>query len=113
MSTTVNLPFPPALNNLYANVPGRGRVKAERYVKWANAAGWDLKAARPEPVSGPVSVSILLGRPDKRKRDLDGLAKAPLDLLVKHGVISDDSMVQSLTLTWAKVSGCVVTVEAA
>ncbi len=36
MTTTVNLPYPPVLNNLYANVPGKGRVKSERYRAWAN-----------------------------------------------------------------------------
>lgn len=113
MSTTINLPYPPVLNHLYANVPGKGRVKSERYRQWANAAGWELQAQRPTPVAGPVNVSILLGRPDRRRRDLDGTSKAPLDLLVRHGVIEDDSLVQSLTLAWAKVSGCVVTVEAA
>ena len=113
MSTVLSLPFPPALNNLYANVPGKGRIKADRYVSWANAAGWDLKAAKPVPVLGKVVISILLGRPDNRRRDLDNLAKAPLDLLQEHGVIEDDSLVQRLTLAWAPITGCQITVEAA
>ncbi|GLK78018.1 hypothetical protein GCM10008171_32720 [Methylopila jiangsuensis] len=113
MSTTIALPFPPPLNNLFANVHGRGRVRSQRYREWANAAGWQLRAARPASVTGPVAVTILLGRPDRRKRDLDGLSKAPIDLLVEHRVIEDDSLVQRLTLAWAPVTGCQITVEAA
>lgn len=113
MTTVLSLPFPPSLNNLFANVQGRGRVRSDRYRQWSNLAGWDLKTSKPEPVAGAVNVTILLGKPDKRRRDLDGLAKAPLDLLVEHGVITDDSAVQRLTLAWAPVTGCHVTVEAA
>jgi len=44
---------------------------------------------------------MALGRPDARKRDLDNAAgKAVLDLLVAHQVITDDSLVTSLTARW-------------
>lgn len=113
MTTTITLPFPPSLNNLFANVAKRGRVRSERYRQWANAAGWELKSAKPQKVSGPVALTILLGKPDRRKRDLDGLSKAPIDLLVEYQVIEDDSLVQRLTLAWAPITGCQITVEAA
>jgi crossover junction endodeoxyribonuclease RusA len=114
MTTIIHISaFPPSLNNLFANVAGKGRVRADRYRKWANAAGWDLKLNKPQPVKGPVSVTMLFGRPDKRRRDLDGLAKAPADLLVEHGVIEDDSLIQRLTLAWAPITGMQITVEAA
>lgn len=113
MSTTITLPFPPPLNNLFANVPKKGRVRSDRYRQWANAAGWAIKEAKPQPILGKVNLTILLGKPDNRKRDLDGLSKAPIDLLVDHQVISDDSLVQRITLAWAPVVGCQVTVEAA
>ena len=114
MSTTINLSCrPPSANGLFANVPGRGRVKSEKYRGWLNAVGWDLKLAKPERVAGPVNVTLLFERPKGRRRaDLDNRAKAALDLLVTHGVIEDDHLVQRLTLAWAPISGCQITVEA-
>jgi Holliday junction resolvase RusA-like endonuclease len=44
---------------------------------------------------------MAVGRPDKRKRDLDNIAgKAVLDLLVAHKVIADDALVVSLASRW-------------
>lgn len=113
MSTTIALPFPPPLNNLFANKRGGGRTKSDRYRQWAVAAGWTIQAERPKAIPGPINLTILLGKPDRRKRDLDGMAKALIDLLVSHSVIEDDSLVQKLTLAWAPVNGAHVTVEAA
>jgi len=61
-----------------------------------------LLTQRPGQVEGQVDVSIALGRPaDNRKRDLDNVAtKALLDLVTSHNVITDDSMVTSLTCRW-------------
>jgi Holliday junction resolvase RusA-like endonuclease len=60
-----------------------------------------LKAQCPGQVEGAVEVSIALGRPDNRKRDLDNAAgKAVLDLLVAHQVIEDDSNVMRITSGW-------------
>ena len=47
-------------------------------------------AQRPKKHQGPVAVNIRVGMPDGRKRDLDNLQKACLDLLRRHGVIEDD-----------------------
>ena len=54
-------------------------------------------------------------RPDKRRRDLDGLAKAPLDLLVTLGIIENDYLAQRITLAWSGTVGGLVhiTLEAA
>lgn len=104
---TVTLPFPPPVNNLYRNVPGRGRVTTERYRTWKQAAGWDMRQAmmarnNPPPLEGEVQVFITLCKPDRRKRDLDGMAKAIIDQLVEHQVIADDSQVTWLRLAWSE-----------
>jgi Holliday junction resolvase RusA-like endonuclease len=59
-----------------------------------------LKAQRPGRVEGAVEVSIALGRPDNRKRDLDNAGKAVMDLLVAHQVIEDDSQVMRISSGW-------------
>jgi hypothetical protein len=60
-----------------------------------------LGARDPAPRAhpGPVTVTIAAGRPDKR-RDVDNLAKALLDLLQAHCVIESDANVVSLTSQW-------------
>lgn len=102
--------LPPSTNQLYANVAGKGRVKSERYIQWQNAAGWDFQRGH---ISGPFTAEIIIcsSRRNKR-RDLDNFAKPILDLLVKHGVVDDDSLCQELHMAWGEAaSGMRVTVK--
>lgn len=97
---TVTLPFPPGVNNLFATY-GNRRIRTRRYEAWIAEAGARLiKQNRPR-IAGPFHFTLTADRPDNRKRDLDGLAKAPLDLLVKHEVIEDDSLSRSIRLAWS------------
>ena len=90
MSTIITLPFPPSVNSLWRT--WRGRVHcSKRYATWRENAGWELVTQRPKPITGPVSVTIAAGRPDRRRRDVDNLPKAILDLMVAHRLIDDDS----------------------
>ena len=103
--------LPPSANNLFANVRGKGRVKTERYKGWLNAAGWDVLLAKPKTMQFPVKVTILIRRHNKRS-DIDNQNKPLLDLLVKHGVLIDDSQVMSLTTEWSEaVEGCRIFIE--
>ncbi len=95
----LRLRLPPSANNLFANVPGKGRVKTQRYRAWITAAGWELKIQRPAPIAGPVSISIGLKR-SSALADLDGKIKALLDLLVRHSLIEDDRMVEEIHIRW-------------
>ena len=110
----LRLPFPPSLNNLFKNV-ARGRARTQRYEAWAHEAGWLLRQQYPGRVAGPFNVALVFERPDKRRRDLDGLAKAPLDLLVTLGIIENDYLAQRITLAWSGTVGGLVhiTLEAA
>jgi Holliday junction resolvase RusA-like endonuclease len=98
--TSLVLPWPPALNNLFANV-GRRRIRTSRYEAWIAQAGASVARQRPERLAGPFKVELVLLPPDRRVRDLDGLAKAPLDLLVKAGVIEDDHLAREIRIRWA------------
>lgn len=91
---------PPSVNNLFRNVPGKGRVRTERYKIWLQAARWDVlldcnKPRQIETLTGPVEISIDLG---KSRGDIDNRAKPVLDLLVNTHVIRDDSQVQLLVI---------------
>jgi Holliday junction resolvase RusA-like endonuclease len=101
---TLSLPFPPSVNALYRNVPGRGRVKTERYKTWLRAAGNEVLATpldRRVPIMGRFTLIVLAGRPDKRLRDLDNLLKATGDLLQAHGLIENDCLAESIYVAWS------------
>ena len=87
--TVIELPFPPAQNNLFINLR-KGRARSQRYDQWIQEAGWELQRQRPPVILGSVVVKYTFNPPDKRRRDLSGLVKAPEDLLVSHGVIEAD-----------------------
>ncbi len=53
----------------------------------------------------PVYVAYKFGQPDKRRRDIDNLFKCPNDLLVKHGIITDDSLIHKISAEWADIEG--------
>jgi crossover junction endodeoxyribonuclease RusA len=50
------------------------------------------------PLNGRLSVRIEAQPPDKRKRDLDNLLKAPLDALTHAGLWVDDEQIDELTI---------------
>ena len=95
---TVGLPMPPSTNALYANVSGKGRVKTAAYRQWIHDAGWQLQSQRPGRIEGRYHIEIILSFPSNaRSIDLDNV-KAISDLLVKHGVIEDDSLAESFSV---------------
>ena len=48
-----------------------------------------------------MRITISAGRSDRRKRDIDNIGKALLDLLVKHRVIGDDANVVAISSAWS------------
>lgn len=101
---TFVIPEPPSVNNLFRNVPRKGRVKTERYNIWMQAAQWDVllegngeirSRRKIEKLTGSVEISIEMG---KCRGDIDNRAKPVLDLMVKCGVIGDDKQVQMLAI---------------
>jgi crossover junction endodeoxyribonuclease RusA len=112
----IRLPWPPAVNNLFGN-GAKGRYRTSRYETWIAEASLALRRQRPPAIVGRFKVDLVFDRPDERRRDLDGLAKAPLDLLVKHQVVLDDSLTAELRLRWSgmparKPGGVLVLLEA-
>lgn len=100
--TTLALSFPPSVNALWRAVGGRSIMSAA-YRDWRAVAGTELMAQRPKKLTGPVSISVWLNPPDKRRRDLDNAGfKAIIDLLVEHRVIeADDSrIVRRIEAEW-------------
>jgi hypothetical protein len=124
-----NLPMPPTSNALFANVSRkkkesvlasrlaqvgletkrklRGRVITGRYAAWIQLAGFRLNQAAQKPIVGRVTVLIEVDEDAIGDADSDNMAKAPLDLLVKHGLIEDDNknVVRETTVRWVSGGG--------
>lgn len=108
------LPAPPSTNNLFLTLRGgRRRVIAPKYRAWRVEA--DECLAKHEPIvtiNDPVSIELLL---DERNRmDLDNTLKAPIDALVRAGVIPTDKPkhVRRIAVAMgAAAGGCIVSVK--
>ena len=93
----IRIPQPPSTNNLFANING-GRVKSQAYKSWITAAGWELKAQKPTPIDGPVSIALRVGACN-RARDLDNFLKPVIDMLVAHKLIKTDNLTTVIGVT--------------
>lgn len=112
--TRISLPFPPPLSACFTNAKRVGRVATPRYKSWQTEALWMIKAQRTQPVAGEVSISVGLVAPDNRARDAGNLDKAICDILVKAGIIKDDSnkYVRRLSYEWLSSGDpCVVLIQ--
>ena len=59
----------------------------------------------PRPLSGMVDVALEFVPPDRRARDIDNMIKPVSDALVAAGVVSDDSLCESVSAKWADELG--------
>lgn len=85
----VELRPPPSTNNLFSNVPGKGRVRTPRYKSWHSEAAMTMVAAGPRPhIEGRVHLVI----EGHIRGDVDNLKAIP-DLLVGMGILGDDRQV--------------------
>lgn len=97
----LNLPLPPSVNALFANVPGRGRVRTREYKRWSIAAlnyAWLSKPQGGFPhFEGAFDVQITV--PLKMRGDVDNRIKPVLDWLKKPAdIISDDVKAQKASI---------------
>ena len=101
MAEVLLLPFPPSVNNLFAQI-GRRRVMSKRGRIYRSAV---VAICGPrKPLTGEVHVKIDVYPPDRRRRDIDNLSKAVLDGLKAGGVYEDDSQVGHLDILRCAVS---------
>lgn len=91
----IRLPWPPSVNHYWGH-RGSRRFLSPKVRAWRREATVLVRAARRVTFSAPVAVVLHLYPPDRRKRDLDNVIKAVLDVLVLGGVLKDDSQVVEL-----------------
>lgn len=100
MMVTITVPRPPSVNSLFRNAPGKGRVKTSLYKSWIHEAGWMVQAQRPRKITGTYHIKIELKRWTQGRCDVANYEKALSDLLVRQGVVEDDSKAESVTMAW-------------
>lgn len=91
--------LPPSVNHMY------GKSRKWVYIStkaraWQRNAGTELNIQKPGRIVGTYAMTIELCRPDNRRRDASNYVKILEDLLVRHGVVADDSLAQSVTSKW-------------
>lgn len=109
---TLSLPFPPSSNHAYAHCIRwkKGKPIAIRYLD-GRAKAW-IEEASPfldgiEPIATRVKMTFEFEQPTVRDRDVGNFEKLITDLLVKKGILKDDSYqyVQQITLRWLDRKG--------
>lgn len=101
----ITLPFPPSVNTYWRTFKGRMLISAKGREYREVVEHLISHMPKVELIEGAVCVDIVAYRPDKRRRDLDNLFKAPLDALTYSGVWQDDSQITDLRIRWADEIG--------
>lgn len=98
---TVELPYPPSVNHYWRRVGSRTLISRQgrAYRREVAAAVERIDhVAEQIPLTGPLSVEVLLYPPDRRRRDLDNTLKGLLDALEQAGVYLDDGLIERLSV---------------
>lgn len=90
--------LPPSSNNLYRNVPGKGRVLNKTGRQYKQEVKTLAMLARLPFLHGDVRLCMVVYFPDRRRRDLSNTLKVVEDAL-KGIAYGDDSQVARIELT--------------
>ena len=105
----IQLPWPPSVNRYWRRVGSKTLISREGR-QYKKDVGVICTANRITPTAQRIRVSIMAYPPDKRKRDIDNLAKAVLDGLSGHAY-EDDEQIDELIITRKKeVKGGMLTI---
>ncbi len=93
---TLTLPLPPSVNHMFANVPGKGRVKTKAYRAWRQAALSEAVVGMlgKSCLEGRFKATMVFGMPNGG--DADNRVKAVLDLAQSCGAIRNDKHLTEL-----------------
>jgi len=93
----LTLPYPPSVNHYWRRVGPRTLISREgRTFRRDVCALLGGGGPRRPPSGGRIALAMGAFPPDRRRRDLDNIAKAVLDALEHAGVYADDSQIDLL-----------------
>lgn len=104
MTTALELPYPPTVNSYWGNRVVRPKGRKPIVMTYIQEPGKRFRNAvigiahGTEQMVGRLEMHVKCWMPDRRKRDIDNIAKALLDALAHANVYSDDSQIDKLTL---------------
>lgn len=82
-------------------------------MEWINTVTLALELEPRPEIDYPFNIEIIVGRPSKRRMDIDNRAKAVMDVLQHCNIITDDCLANRVTMMWSDIDGCDVTIWAA
>lgn len=108
-----SFPLPPSVNRLW-RISGRRMYRSKQYTEWIESCRQQLENIEPPYIDYPFAIEIIVGRPSKRRMDIDNRAKAVMDLLEHADIITDDCLAHHITMFWSNdIEGCQVTITKA
>lgn len=112
----VEMPFPPSVNELFGQSPGKQRFPSAKYKAWQKAVKWQFTIDPPPRMSGPVHLLFEFAERDNRQRDVSNYIKSAEDALVHYGIIEGDhsKIVRAIEAKWSQgMAGVRITIEPA
>jgi crossover junction endodeoxyribonuclease RusA len=87
--------------------------RSTKYSEWRTAAIWQTAVqVKGQEIKGRYKAVFQFVRPDKRRRDLDNLLKAAMDVIVTARIVEDDCLCEWLEARWvAEGPQCVILLE--
>ena len=107
------LPLPPSINRLWRTSKNGGMYRSGKYAEWRTAAIWQASVqVKSKAIAGKYKATFQFVRPDKRRRDLDNLLKAAMDVIVSAKIVEDDHLCEWLEARWVKEGPqCLIVLE--
>ena len=95
-------------------VKGLRMYRSKQYMEWINEVTLALETEMRPEIDYPFNIEIIVGRPSKRRMDIDNRAKAVMDVLQHCNVITDDCLANRVTMMWSnEIEGAKVTISPA
>jgi len=97
---TFSVPWAPSTNTYWRHVGHKVLISAAGRAYRENVVA-RLFGVCKKMHQGPLKLTLVLHRPDMRRRDIDNVLKALLDSLTHAGVYADDSQIEHLDVRFA------------